>query len=304
MRVDLQEINLEVEKLPYVIDAVTLAFHPTLPDQTIVSFVVLKEKRNSDEIIDDLRKVLMDNMLPQIFSVEKLPRIYTGKIDSTDLLRQYESSLPRESFKINFGYDLKTVSKDKRKLARKVFETIGVALGNNARMTLDASSNFYRLGGSSLNSVATVNQLRQHGYAVDINLFLKAKDLGEIIHHVSVNKTDILKLRPDVSFLFETFNYLDNTKCIEMLVNGYSQKSTLDKYISGTGIKKEQYNEMLMEHWELFEKQNLSFMVKNTDDSVIGCTLVGDVLQKPEKFPYGPLRIVFGFIDSIEKPIM
>lgn len=302
MRVDLQEINLAVEKLPYVNDAVTLAFHPTLPDQTIVSFIVLKDKKHPDEVIQDLRSNLMDNMLPQIFLVEKLPRIYTGKIDSTDLLRQYEASLPRESFKINFGYDLKTVSKDKRKVARKVFETIGVALGNNARMVLDADSNFYRLGGSSLNSVATVNQLRQQGYSVDINLFLKARNLGEIINHVSVNKTDILKLKPDVKFLFETFNFLDNTKCIEMLVEGYSQKSTLDKYISG--IRKEQYDEMLNEHWDLFERQKLSFMVKNIDDEVIGCTLVGDVLQKPEKFPIGALRITFGFIDSIEKPIM
>lgn len=286
----------------------TLAFHPSLPDQTIVCFIATRRifdkpiTKNPEDILRDLSSLLIDYMIPKILIVDRIPRLNNGKINQQELLNQYESTLPKEAFKVNFEYDLKNISRDKHRVAKKVFETIGVALGNDAHMKLNASSNFYRLGGSSINTVTTVYELRQKGYHVDMNEFLKARNIGEIINHVSNNKRDNMKVKPDVRFIMEPFNALETSKCIQMLSAGYFEKSVLNQFIPN--IKKHHYQEMLNMHWDFFIRQNFSFMVKNVDDEVIGVTLICNVNDKPTEFPNSPIKHIFDFLCSIEGPIM
>lgn len=308
MRVDLQEISLIVEKLDYVQETVTLAFHQALHDQAIISFIATKRVfdkpilKDPEDILQDLSTLLVSYMMPKIFITDRIPRLSSGKMNQSELLQQYESTLPKEAFKMNFEYDLKNISRDKHRAAKKVFETIGVALGNDAHMKLTANSNFYRLGGSSLNTVTTVHELREKGYHVDINEFLKARTIGEIINHVSSNKKDNMKVKPAVKFIVEPFNALEKSKCIQTLSAGYFEKLGLNKYIPT--IKIQHFQEMLNNHWDFFLKQNFSFMVKNVDDEVIGVTLLTNINEKLAEFSNTPVKHIFEFISSIEGPTM
>lgn len=62
-----------------------------------------------------------------------------------------------------------------------LFETIGDIIGRSTRTTLSLESNFYALGGNSLNSIFTVSKLRDQGYFIDISDFISAKNLNEML---------------------------------------------------------------------------------------------------------------------------
>lgn len=62
-----------------------------------------------------------------------------------------------------------------------LFETIGQAIGRSARTTISLESNFYQLGGNSLNSIYTVAQLRNQGYFIGISDFITAKTLRDVL---------------------------------------------------------------------------------------------------------------------------
>lgn len=65
-----------------------------------------------------------------------------------------------------------------------LFETIGEVIGRSVRTTLSMQSNFYELGGNSLNSIFTVAQLRAKGYTIDISEFISAKNLQEVLERM------------------------------------------------------------------------------------------------------------------------
>lgn len=193
---------------------------------------------------------------------------------------------------------------ERRQVAKTVFHSIGVALGGDFHAKLTADSNFYRIGGSSLNTISTVYDLREKGLHISVNEFVKAKNIGEIIKHVSDKKRDMpMRVTTDTKFICEPFNAMERGECIEVLSNGYAAKSTLDKYVSG--IKAEHYRELLERNWDnVFVRQGLSFMVKNSDDEVIGVTLLTSLVERLTDFPNNPVKFVFDFISNIERPIM
>jgi D-alanine--poly(phosphoribitol) ligase subunit 1 len=101
-RVDLEEISAVVNKLEYVHESVTCSFHPSLPDQTIVTFIVvivnndLKIEKDPAAIVNDLSELLVDFMVPKVFIVDEIPRLINGTVNKQELLHQYEDSLPKE----------------------------------------------------------------------------------------------------------------------------------------------------------------------------------------------------------------
>jgi acyl carrier protein len=192
---------------------------------------------------------------------------------------------------------------ERRQIARTVFQTIGVALGGDFQSKLSAETNFFRIGGSSLNSISTVYELRNKGCHISINEFMKAKNIGEIIKQVSDKKKETMKVTSDTKFIFEKFNPMEKGECIDVLSNGYAAKSTLGKHIPS--MKAEHYRELLEWHWDdVFVRQGLSFMVKNPDDEVIGVTLMTTLAEKLTDFPNNPVKSIFDFIFNIERTIM
>lgn len=70
--------------------------------------------------------------------------------------------------------------------AKDMFETIGQVIGRSTRASLSLNSNFYQLGGNSLNSIFTVTQLRNKGYFISITDFITAKTLKDVLNKISI----------------------------------------------------------------------------------------------------------------------
>ncbi|MPC87206.1 hypothetical protein E2C01_082062 [Portunus trituberculatus] len=74
-------------------------------------------------------------------------------------------------------------------MARVLLLTLGRVLGpavaKGTTLTLD--SNFFHVGGNSLNSVLAVTSLKDRGYTVGVGEFMKASSLREVLH--SMRKT-------------------------------------------------------------------------------------------------------------------
>lgn len=76
-------------------------------------------------------------------------------------------------------------------IAKDLFETVGSVIGRSVRATITINSNFYELGGNSLNSIFTVTELRNKGYFISITNFISAKNLGEVLERLtSVEKVN------------------------------------------------------------------------------------------------------------------
>lgn len=87
---------------------------------------------------------------------------------------------------IVFDYDYTGIEKYQLQTAHDLFETIGEAIGRSTRATISKNSNFYQLGGNSLNSIYTVAQLRLKGYTIGITDFISAKNLQEILNKITI----------------------------------------------------------------------------------------------------------------------
>lgn len=101
--------------------------------------------------------------------------------------REFTNALLNNLFLYFLGaiaYDFAGVPDDQINTAKKVFEIIGHIIGGSIRSTISAKSNFYELGGNSLNSVLTVAELRGKGFFIEITDFITANCLGDVIDRI------------------------------------------------------------------------------------------------------------------------
>lgn len=87
-------------------------------------------------------------------------------------------------------YDYTGVAENELQMARALFETIGEVIGRSARATVSLESNFYELGGNSLNSIYTVAKLRDRGYFIEITNFISANLLKETLAYMTEIKVN------------------------------------------------------------------------------------------------------------------
>lgn len=70
-------------------------------------------------------------------------------------------------------------------MARDLFEIVGEVVGKSSPLTISVESNFYNLGGNSLNSIYTVAKLRDRGYYIETTDFIAAINLRDVLNHMS-----------------------------------------------------------------------------------------------------------------------
>lgn len=87
-------------------------------------------------------------------------------------------------------YDFTGVPLNEMQKARVFFQTVGEVIGRSARTTISLQSNFYQLGGNSLNSIYTVAKLRDRGYSIEITDFISAKSLKDALDHTKEIETN------------------------------------------------------------------------------------------------------------------
>lgn len=187
---DLTEIEKHVTKMDATEKAIVLCYHAGESDQALLAFVELsgnaKNTVNEFQIEAKLQSLLPGYMVPQVIIMDTIPLLVNGKIDRQSLLKAYESTNNNDGdTQLYIDQDYAGVPASQLQIARDLFEIVGNAIGRSIRGAVNVKSNFYELGGNSLNSILTVSQLKEKGYFVSITQFITAANLGEILNLIS-----------------------------------------------------------------------------------------------------------------------
>ncbi|XP_017887731.1 uncharacterized protein LOC108629509 [Ceratina calcarata] len=307
-RVDLTEVEKAVAKAPGVDKAVVLCHRPGELSQTLIAFVTVASDSSTCalKIETFLQATLPVYMLPRVVMLETIPLLTNGKTDRQALLKYYEAlnaNNDDEERCLNCEYS-GVPEKDMEK-AKVLFPTVASVIGEgNAVVRLE--SNFYELGGNSLNSVYTVTKLRDQGYKIGITEFITAKNLAEVIDRMTVSTTDEAFENGTLNeeeFIYEMLNDSHKADAIEIITESFYSKADLEQWLMPE-ISREDYRILMERLWDPLVEKDLSFVVKSSRDGrVIGIGLNFDLWDEPEVILDSKLTIVFDFLEYLEAPI-
>ncbi|KAJ6640252.1 Mycosubtilin synthase subunit C [Pseudolycoriella hygida] len=300
-RVDLSEIEKNVLSIDGVEKAIVLCYHAGEIDQALLSFVTLSQSaplKQESQLENVLKTKLADYMIPQVIIIDTVPLLVNGKIDRQTLLKMYENTNNNDDAEIVIDYDFTGIPEYKMSMAQDLFHTVGEVIGRSTRTTISMKSNFYELGGNSLNSVFTVSQLRRKGYKIGITDFIKAKSLEDVL------------IRMNEEFVDEEFMKLSaaplalhhKNQTIEIITSSFFEKADLEQWLK-PNILFTDYGDIIEELWERIVEKDLSFVVKDEDNQIIGVALNFDARDEPELTVTSKLIIVFEFLEHVEGPI-
>lgn len=92
-RIELDEIEAAFYNLHYINEAVVIHNKANTSSGRIFAVVAINDHKNESELIQDLRKILPEYMIPRkVFVKNELPKNQNGKIDRIQLLNEYQYS--------------------------------------------------------------------------------------------------------------------------------------------------------------------------------------------------------------------
>ncbi|XP_011501560.1 PREDICTED: N-(5-amino-5-carboxypentanoyl)-L-cysteinyl-D-valine synthase [Ceratosolen solmsi marchali] len=306
-RIDITEIEKAVLKLSIVKNAVVLSSNVSESEQILLCFLVLNDKNLNTEIKEIksiLSKILLSYMIPEIIILDNIPLLINGKTDRQKLLEVYRTSHKFSESKI-CHYDYTDVSKEDLTKATILFKIIDSVLNLKNKNYLNIHSNFYELGGNSLNSVYTVLKLREKGLHIGITDFITATSMKSILDKIKVgNSTEIVEDVTDMNeCVLEMLNESHKEDVINMITESFFRKADLERWLLPE-IKKEDYFYLLQELWTPLVEANFSFILKSSSSNKILCVALNfDAREEPEVCIQSKLNIIFDFLEYLEKPI-
>nr|BDD85286.1 beta-alanyl-dopamine synthase [Ischnura senegalensis] len=342
-RVDLTEVERAFTTgVPGLAKAVVLCYKPGHINQAIVSFITLEDgiTMTANEIEGLLQKILPPYMMPEVVIIDKIPLLVNGKTDRQALLKKYEEDFQGyENDEVNhIQPDLSEVPASKKEAAMVLFQTVDHVLrGSGAAAAtlqvgahnctqrqrnspLSLKSNFYEIGGNSLNSVYTVMRLRDQGFIIGIGDFIAAKNLGEVLNmmyseeemtRTSLSKiTDVEKIGSTIEreagfkqYISERLSNIHKEHAYRMITTSFYQKADLEQWLM-PGISEEDYHDLMDKLWEPLIAANYSFVVRSLPDgATVGVALNFDAHDEPAIEISSKLKIVFDFLAKLEEPI-
>lgn len=187
-RVDLSEIEKHLCAVSGVNKALVLCCQTAKNEQIIVAFALVEPDLLKSDIESALHSKLPEYMVPQVMIVDEMPLLVNGKIDRQLLLKMYKNKAHSGSAA---DWDFSGVAENEMKMAKILFETIDEVIGISNHASLSLKSDFYALGGNSMNSIYTIAKLRDHGYSVKTTDFISAKSLRDILDCMTDSKSKI-----------------------------------------------------------------------------------------------------------------
>ncbi|XP_063842218.1 beta-alanyl-bioamine nonribosomal peptide synthetase ebony-like [Scylla paramamosain] len=184
-RVDMTEVEIAVKKVEGVDKVTIICYKPGEVDQALLAFYTSNSNPAlaPDDLKHALTSLLQPYMLPQVICLQDFPLLVNGKVDRQELLRMYEQRAAGGLEDVQI--DVTGVqSAEEEAMARVLLLTLGRVLGPAVAKgtTLTLESNFFHVGGNSLNSVLAVTSLKDSGYTVGVGEFMKAASLREVLH--------------------------------------------------------------------------------------------------------------------------
>uniref|UniRef100_T1GFF7 AMP-binding enzyme C-terminal domain-containing protein n=1 Tax=Megaselia scalaris TaxID=36166 RepID=T1GFF7_MEGSC len=162
-RVDLSEIEKAFQTLSEIQKVVVLCHHQGEIDQAVLAFVNLNDGQNisTNKILDHLETKLQAYMIPQIIIIDKFPLLVNGKVDRQRLLNSSVTINNNNEGDFVADLDFSGVPDHYKQMCTDLYEVVQCSIGPSAFKSLSLKSNFYEIGGNSLNSIYTITLLRE-----------------------------------------------------------------------------------------------------------------------------------------------
>ena len=290
--------------------SVILVHHATKIDQAVVCFVVLNSPNEKKplEIEKDLRQDLTLQMVPQVLLLDCFPHLTNGKVDRQSLLKIYvETKLKTKSeTQVLFKSPRYEIENEN---AKKVLEIITHCLGNELRGKVTTASNFFELGGNSMNTTYTVLKLQENGFFIKLSDFIKSSNLDEVLKKIISNKPKSTSMHSIIGMKLHiepiTNDEEEKNKCIDLISEGFYYKGDIEQFVEG--LKVEHYKDVLNEIWDSLVASGLCFLVKNEAKKLVGFNLSFDIIEAPKVESISRNNVVtevFSFLNAIEKPVL
>ncbi|KYM95748.1 PREDICTED: mycosubtilin synthase subunit C-like [Cyphomyrmex costatus] len=305
-RVDLTEIEKVIARIPDIDNVVVLCYKPGELSQILLAFVTIMNDTtlSNYEIEDFLQQMLPPYMLPKIFIVDYIPLLVNGKTDRQTLLKKYELSYFNDEDDASCDYS-DVPSQDLVK-ARVLFPTIASVIGCSNRALVTLYANFYELGGNSLNSIYTVTKLRDQGYQIGITDFITAKNLADVLNRmkfISSNEEPLKEVIDRKPYVFESLSDCHKEDAIEIIAESFYSKGDLEQWLL-PDLTKSDVRETVEVAWNCYLEQNLSFVMKSTQNGkIIGVTLNANLWNQPVVVVKSKAMILIDFLEHLEGPI-
>ncbi|XP_041783947.1 mycosubtilin synthase subunit C [Anopheles merus] len=318
-RVDLSEVEANLLGLAGVDKGIVLCYRAGEIDQALLGFVTLEADapfQTGLQVEAALGDKLAHYMIPQVVLLESIPLLVNGKIDRQTLLKMYESTNNNDDTQIEIEYDYSDVPAGRLTVAKDLFETVGQVIGRSTRAKICLASNFYELGGNSLNSIITVTQLCGKGYPISITTFIGAKNLGEILDKICADERELAKHQlesangnaeeGEFDYRMQLTAYplaLEHkSDTINIITSSFFEKADLEQWLKPQ-IHETDYRDILEDIWTVLIEKGLSFIVKDETGRPVGVSLNFDAHDEPEVTVTSKLIIVFEFLEFVEGPI-
>lgn len=166
--------------------------------------------------------------------------------------------------------------------------------------------NFYDIGGTSLNTISCVNEFYKMNYDISITDFLKAKNIGDIIEQIEVQKIGEaltpLEIKHELDLETCPLNHRMKKECIAMIATAFLENGELEQYIYG--LKRKHFVDFLELNWNSFVDHELCFMALDQQDRLIGVSLNFEVGDNPKIASHSPLESVLEYIGFVEQDVM
>lgn len=306
-RVDLAEIDASLSRLEEVNKSVVLCYRPGEVDQAIIAYVTLSPGYDTPAL--ELENKLMNSLppysIPQVLVIDSIPLLVNGKVDRQTLLKKYENNNVING-NIMDDVDLSSLPENKHIAAQCLVKTVASVIGASLRSRISLESNFYSLGGNSLNSVYTVTRLRDQGFTIGITEFVSSENLRQIIDRMvpetegSGNNHSTSYLQP--IYTTELLTEDHKASVYKMITDSFSEKADLEQWIVPP-ILPENYHEMMDKMWPHLLEARLSFVVKSEDNKCLGVSLSFDAHKEPEIVLTSKFQIVFDFLEKMEQSV-
>ncbi|EEB17196.1 firefly luciferase, putative [Pediculus humanus corporis] len=329
-RVDLSEIESALLKIDEIDKCVVLTYRPGQIDQTVISYVILNIDNNNNitetEIENKLKKLLPSYMIPQIIIIDKFPLLVNGKIDRQTLLAKYKDE--NYSSKVidnnnNNAMDFTGIPEKDMEKAKILFDVVLNVLGKSLRDSINVKSNFYSLGGNSINSVMAVIMIQNRGYNLGIGDFIFSKNLNEIIDKMikkeNQSKDDDDKIlngggegggegegkKNNKQYKSVMLKEEHKNDVFDIIASSFYEKADLERLLNPP-VKFDDFIELMNVLWPHLLDKNLSFVaIDKNDGNVKGVALNFDAFDEPEVKinPNNKLNVTFEFLEYLEKPL-
>lgn len=256
---------------------------------------------SESEIEAELHEQLSSNIDFEVILVMDLPRDINGEVQCKDLLNGKYTVKPKEK---KLVIDVELFDEADKELARQVLQIIGdtISPSMDNETIINADSNFFEIGGNSLNLIETVAQLGERQFHISTAGFMRSQDMRDLIFKIKISQNHEVKLNldPKPEMTIKTIVDDDFEECANLLATCYFEKDILMKFLST--LKIENIYRFLETNWSLFTKKGLSFKVVDKSGRTVGVSVNCDRGDeaKLKKNDFKVMKTIFEYIGFVE----